>query len=327
MSPGGVVVVAEQMRGEIADISLEALACGREVADAAGWSLDCLILTDDCGPFKALPLATDRTIIVEDPALGAFNPEAQGRVLTHLLGDLSPRLVLLGNTGVGMDLAGPLSVALNAVIIGGCTGLTVSDGSLLFTSTLCGGKVVATSEVTDEMAIALLMAGSFPRERGMTSGVPEVEVRGLPEPLGPSRVTFREYVEPEAEDIDLTKVPILVAAGRGIGSEEKLETVEALAAALGGAVCASRPVVDQGWLPKTRQVGRSGAIVKPRLYLALGISGAPEHMEGMRDADLIIAVNTDEEAPIFDVAQYGSTHDLLDLVPVLTKRIQALRGG
>jgi len=147
-----------------------------------------------------------------------------------------------------------------------------------------------------------------------------VSLRGLP-------VRFLELVEPSLGDVDVRKVPILVAAGRGVQSKANLEAVEALAKTLGGAVCATRPIVDQGWLPRARQVGRSGMIVKPRLYLALGVSGAPEHVEGMKESGLIVAVNTDPEAPIFDVAHFGATVDLLKLVPILAARIEAAKGG
>ena len=136
-----------------------------------------------------------------------------------------------------------------------------------------------------------------------------------------ARIRFRGLIRPEAGDVDITRESILVSVGRGIGEQDNLELVEALAAALGGAVSSSRPIADAGWLPRTRQVGKSGLRVKPKLYLALGISGAPEHLEGMRDAELIIAVNTDPRAPIFGVAHYGAVADLLDVVPALTARL------
>jgi electron transfer flavoprotein alpha subunit len=134
-------------------------------------------------------------------------------------------------------------------------------------------------------------------------------------------------VEPEITDVDISKEPVLVAIGRGIGREDNIELAEELADALGGVLCASRPVVDQGWLSTSRMVGKSGKSVKPSIYLAMGISGAPEHVEGMSDSELIIAVNTDPAAPIFDVAQYGAEIDLLDLLPVLTEKIEAAKGG
>ncbi|MBI4786388.1 MAG: electron transfer flavoprotein subunit alpha/FixB family protein, partial [Chloroflexi bacterium] len=133
---------------------------------------------------------------------------------------------------------------------------------------------------------------------------------------------FKQLIEPEAADVDITKQDILVSVGRGIQSADNLELVEELANALGGAVSASRPIVDNGWLPKARQVGKSGSTVKPKLYFAVGISGAPEHLEGMRDAPLIIAINSDPNAPIFDVAHYGIAADLFDVVPALTEKIK-----
>jgi electron transfer flavoprotein alpha subunit len=136
-------------------------------------------------------------------------------------------------------------------------------------------------------------------------------------------VRFQDWVLPEAGDVDITQQNVLVAVGRGIQQEDNIELAEELAQALDGAVCASRPVVDQGWLPATRQVGKSGMTVKPKLYLALGISGAPEHLEGMQGADLIIAVNTDPKAPIFDAAHYGTQIDALDLLPALVEAVNA----
>lgn len=327
MTSREIVVVAEHMGGELSDITLEMLACSRELTHSVGWHVTCLILTDDPKPFEALPLASDRTIVVQDPALGSFNPLASARVLQHVLKDLSPRLVLLGNTGVGMDLAGLLSYRLGAPVISGCARIRTEGERIVFTSRLCGGKLLAQREVQSGLAIALLMPGSFHRESGMQDQVPSAEVRRSPESLEALPVRFVELVEPKMEDVDVRKVPILVAAGRGIQSKENLESVEALAKELRGAVCATRPVVDQGWLPRSRQVGRSGMIVKPRLYLALGVSGAPEHVEGMKDSELIVAVNTDPEAPVFDVAHYGATVDVLELVPILTEKIRTLRGG
>lgn len=322
-----VVVVAEHMEGELADITLEMLVCAREIAPGLGGGVTCVVLADEPAPFQALPLAADRVVLVKDPALGAFNPEAYVRVLTPLLKDLAPRVVLLGSTSVGMDLAGPLSVALGATVVGNCTKAFVEAGAPVFLSRLYGGKLTARSEVREGTALVLLMAGAYPKEAGMKNGVPPVEVSPPPAPLAGLRTQFKELVEPTGEDIDLTKVPVLVGAGRGIQGQENVEMLEELAKLLGGAVGATRPVVDQGWLPRTRQIGRSGVIVRPRLYLALGISGAPEHVEGMKDSDLIVAVNTDASAPIFEVAHVGTTLDLTDLVPALTEKLREMKGG
>ena len=325
MNPG-IVVVAEHERGELADITLEMLACAREVADAAHWPLTCVILAAHAQPFQALPLAADRVLVLEGPGLEGFSPDAYLRVLVPALKGLGPGLVLLGNTGVGMDLAGPLCALLGATAVAGCTRVQVQGSTVVCTSRLYGGKLLAQSELPVGSAVALLLPGSYPRKRGMQNGVPKVEVHAAAA-SGPLRVRFRELIEPKLDDVDVRKVPVLVAAGRGLQSKENLGILDDLARTLGGAVCATRPVVDQGWLPRSRQVGRSGMTVKPRLYLALGISGAPEHIEGMKESDLIVAVNTDPDAPIFDVAHYGATVDLLDLVPALTDRLRAAKGG
>ena len=326
MTSREIVVVAEHAAGEVSDITLEMLACAREIAHTVGWHVTCLFLTDDPKPLEALPLASDQTVFVKDPALGPPNPAAYARVLPHVLKDLSARLVLLGNTSTGIDLAGPVSEALGASVVSGCVGIRSAGEQLLFTSRLCGGKLVAQTEVREGIALALVMTGSWNREAGMRDAVPPTGVRVSPVPLATLPVRFLEFVEPKMEDVDVRKVPVLIAAGRGVQSKENLANVEALAKELGGAVCATRPIVDQGWLPRTRQIGRSGMTVKPRLYLALGVSGAPEHVEGMKDSELIVAVNTDPGAPIFDIAHYGTTVDLLDLVPVLTERIKGTRG-
>jgi len=327
MTPPEIVVVAEHLAGEVTDVTLEMLACARELTHTIGWHVTCVILADDPKPFEALPLASGRTVIVQDPSLSSFNPVAYSKVLAHVLRDLGPRLVLVGNTNVGTDLAGSLSHLLDAPVVGGCIRIRSEGEGILFTSRMCGGKLLAQIEFRDGMAIAMLLPGSFNREEGMQDQVPPTEVRPSPVSLKGLPVRFLELVEPSLGDVDVRKVPILVAAGRGVQSKANLEAVEALAKTLGGAVCATRPIVDQGWLPRARQVGRSGMIVKPRLYLALGVSGAPEHVEGMKESGLIVAVNTDPEAPIFDVAHFGATVDLLKLVPILAARIEAAKGG
>ena len=140
-------------------------------------------------------------------------------------------------------------------------------------------------------------------------------------------IRLSKYIEPEAGDVDLTKQDVLVAVGRGIQDRGNLALAEELANALGGAVCGSRPVIDQGWLPLSRQIGKSGLTVKPKLYVALGISGAPEHVEGMKGAELIVAVNSDPRAPIFNVAQYGIVGDVLETLPVLTAMVETRRAA
>jgi electron transfer flavoprotein alpha subunit len=171
-----------------------------------------------------------------------------------------------------------------------------------------------------------IIPGGYKPEQGQSQQAPVIETVDAP-PLQDLRITLNQYFEPEAGDIDISKEPILISVGRGISNEDNIELAEELAEALGGVVSASRPVVDQGWLPTSRMVGKSGQNVKPKLYLALGISGAPEHIEGMSGADTIIAINTDPAAPIFDIAQYGAEIDLLDLIEVLIEKIGEAKEG
>jgi len=159
------------------------------------------------------------------------------------------------------------------------------------------------------------------------SGQPVVISPPLAPEHPPVRTVFRKWIEPPPGDVDITKVSVLVSVGRGIKSAENVAQAQELADLLGGAVSGSRPVIDQGWLPKTRQVGKSGMTVKSKLYLALGISGAPEHVEGMKGAELIVAINTDPRAPIFSVAHYGAVANLFDVLTPLTKEIKARQGS
>jgi electron transfer flavoprotein alpha subunit len=189
------------------------------------------------------------------------------------------------------------------------------------TAGFCGGKMLADVEIATSPAILTLLPGSYHATEETGRG--ELDARPSPVELSAGAIRFKEMILPEATDVDITQEEVLICVGRGIQQEDNLELAEELAETLGGQVCASRPIVDQGWLPTTRQVGKSGMTVKPKLYVALGMSGAPEHIEGMKDSDLIIAVNTDPTAPIFDVAQYGVEMDLLDLVPELVEALKA----
>jgi electron transfer flavoprotein alpha subunit len=227
---------------------------------------------------------------------------------------------------MGMDLASLLSTSLRRPLVVNCRDIRVEDHRIIATSQMCGGKLLCHAEIADGPAILTVLPGAFPAEQGKSDSPPAVQRIGPPVPLEGLRMRLVRLLEPEAGDVDITRAPVLVAVGRGIQRKENLPMAEDLARMLGGAVCASRPVVDQGWLPLSRQVGKSGMIVKPRLYLALGISGAPEHVEGMKDAELIIAVNADPKAPIFEVADYGATVDMFELLPLLSQEIERARG-
>ena len=179
-------------------------------------------------------------------------------------------------------------------------------------------------KLPDGRGIVCIYPGAFPADAGKTEKAPPVEKLDLP--VEAPKVTFKQYVEPETGVVDITKQNVLIGVGRGIQTQDNVQMAEDLAAALGGAVCASRPVIDQGWLPLSRQVGKSGMTVKPRVYLAFGISGAPEHWDGMQASECIIAVNTDPKAPIFDGAHYGIVGDAVELLPLITEKAHARKG-
>jgi electron transfer flavoprotein alpha subunit len=271
-------------------------------------------------------IGADSVLYVDDSALAEFNPEAYSRVLAALIKERGPRVVVIGNTSVGMDLGAGLSVATGLPLIAYVNGLAAAGGTLVATSQIYGGKIQAEAVPDGEACIVSCLAGAFPADAGRVgAGLAPAPVEQIasPVPLADLKVRFVKLIQPEGGDVDITQQPILVSIGRGIGGQENIELAQELAEALGAAVSASRPITDAGWLPKTRQVGKSGLTVKPKVYLAFGISGAPEHLEGMRGAETIIAVNTDPKAPIFDVAHYGATCDMLDLLPALTEKVKS----
>ncbi len=317
-----IYVVIEHLRGQVSDISYMMLAAARQLAQATAGEVVAVLLGHNAQGLTA-NLAARRALYIDDPALAEFTADAYLQVLNKLLAENQPRAVLLGNTSVGADVASLLSARLGLPLVNACYSIG-PEGQLI--SQICGGKIMAESPLADGTTLVTMVPGGYKPEEGHSTSAPEVTA--LPAPaLENLRVTLTRYIEPEAGDVDISKEPILVAIGRGIQNKDNMDLVQELAEALGGAVCASRPVVDQGWLPASRLVGKSGRTVKSRLYLVLGISGAPEHTESITGSDLIVAVNTDPAAPIFGVAKYGTTVDLLDLAPALSEQVRQAKGG
>ena len=313
-----ILVLVEHRDGAVTEGTFEILGRARELAGGVGGQAVALLLAGQVGPL-AEQLGGSSILAIEDPSLAEFSPSAYQAALVPILEGRQPLLLLASNSGVGMDVAGGLSGATGLPLAAFATSISVDDGTPVVTCQLYAGKIEARVRFRDGRGICTVVAGAYPASAGRVAGSPQVEAVAMP--AVDQRVRFRRLIRPEAGDVDITREGILVSVGRGIGEQDNIELVEALAAALGGAVSSSRPIADAGWLPRTRQVGKSGQRVKPKLYLALGISGAPEHLEGMRDAELIVAVNTDPRAPIFGVAHYGAVADVLDVVPALTKRL------
>jgi electron transfer flavoprotein alpha subunit len=316
-----IFVVIEHLRGQVADISYVMLAGGRELAKATGGKVVAALLGDKAEGLAG-NLAADQVLYLESGALADFTSDAYQKALAGLIGEKQPRAVLFGNTSIGADVASGLSIQLGLPLVSSCRSFT-AEGK--FVSQICGGKIMAEGDLPSPTALVTMVPGGYKPETGQAAQGPAV-TRIEPTGLDALRVRLAKYIEPEAGDVDIAKEPLLIAVGRGIQQQDNVQLAEDLAAAMGGVVCGSRPVIDQGWLATSRLVGKSGKHVKPKVYLALGISGAPEHAEAITDSGMIVAVNTDPKAPIFEIARYGTETDLFDLIDPLVAKVKAAKG-
>ncbi|HLC04531.1 MAG TPA: electron transfer flavoprotein subunit alpha/FixB family protein [Anaerolineales bacterium] len=318
-----ICVVIEHLQGHVQEISYVMAAAARSLCESVGGK--CIgILLGRGAQDLANDLDVDSVIYLDEPALAEYNPDAYQLVLAAIISEWHPRLALLGQTSIGTDLAGMLSMRLGLPLISHCQRLVAEGDGIKFISQICGGRILAEGRLPSSTALVNMVPGGYKADAGRSTRSPEI-MPFAPPPLVDLHISLKRYIQPPKEDVDISLERILVAVGRGIQRKDNLPLAEELAEALGGAVCASRPVVDQGWLQPTRLVGKSGMKVAPDVYIALGISGAPEHVEGMSDSHLIIAINTDPAAPIFSAARYGVEADILDLLPVLTEQAKKIR--
>jgi electron transfer flavoprotein alpha subunit len=312
-------VLVEHIKGEVSDISYILLAACREIVESTQGEVVALLLGNDAKSLGS-ELNAETVLYYDHQALTEFTPDAYLEVLTRHLEEYHPRALLLGHTTIGMDLAGLLSVRLNLPIVSQCLKFINTDDDIQFVSQICAGKMMAQGMLPLPTSLVTLVPGFYKLERGKRDQKPSIQNVKVPS-LDNLQVKLKNYIEPEVGDVDISEEEVLISVGRGLQNEDDLDLAKKIAALLGGEVSSSRPLIDKGWLPTNRLVGKSGKSVKPKLYFALGISGAPEHIEGIRDSDLIIAVNTDPEAPIFDIAQYGVERDLIDIIESLSKTI------
>jgi electron transfer flavoprotein alpha subunit len=317
-----ILILAEHRMGELRDITFEMLFKGRELAEKMDSKVTVILLGSDINNL-ALKLAeqANKVFVIDDKKLMTFNSDLYQRVLSHLIKENNPLLTLIGHTAYGVDLAPSLAVELDIPLASDCIDLKFEEGKCIVNRQMYNGKVnVEASLRKSKNYIVTIRPGVFKAEnakhqKGLIVNIPTV----LKDEI--TRKKFVGYVKPPESEVDITKANILVSVGRGIKDENNLQIVKELAKALGAEVTCSRPIVDKGWLPKDRQVGISGKIVKPKLYFALGISGAFQHILGMKESELIIAVNKDIKAPIFRVADYGIVEDIQKIVTTLTKKI------
>jgi len=312
-----IFVVIEHLQGRVAESSFVMLAGARQLAQVSGGTVAAVLLGHNVQGLAA-NFAADQVLYIDHPALAEFTSDAYQMALASLIKEQAPRAVIFGHSSIGMDIASGLSAKLDLPVISSCRSFT-SDGKYI--SQICGGKIMAEGDLPAPTALLTMVPGGYKTQQGQSTQAPKITIVPAPALEG-LRVALKQYIEPDTSDVDITKENMLVSVGRGIQNQDNISLANELAGVLGCAVSASRPVVDQGWMPTTRLVGKSGKQVKPKIYLALGISGAPEHVEGMGESEVIIAINTDQNAPIFNIAKYGTTVDMFDLLPVLTEKIK-----
>jgi electron transfer flavoprotein alpha subunit len=323
----GIFVLAEHRQGQIRDITYEMLTKARELAEKASMELTAVILGSNVKEHaKTLAEYANKVLIIEDAKLENFNSEAYRKVLAGLITTHKPALVMAGHTSQGVDLAPRLAAALNLPLATDCIDLAFESDVFTVTKQMYGGKVNVKATVRKaETYLATIRQATFTPTKPATPMNGQIVI--VPSPLAEeiSEKRFIQYVLPPPGGVDITAAEKLVGIGRGIKDVANIPQVEDLAKAIGGVLSCSRPIVDKGWLPTDRQVGTSGKTVKPKLYLALGISGAFQHILGMKGSDLIIAVNKDPKAPIFSFADYGIVEDLFKIVPPLKNKVNELR--
>jgi electron transfer flavoprotein alpha subunit len=321
-----ILVLAEHRDGELRDITFEMLGKAASLAEAGGTTVTALLLGAGVGEMgEALKAYADEVLTVDHGNLTNFNSAVYQPVVAEAVKSRGPSAVLVGNTAFGVDLAPSLAVEIAAPIASDVIDITVDGDAFSVTRQIYEGKIDARVSFREAPTVLITVrASAFPVEPGTKSG--SVSEFAATVPDEPAMRRFVEYVEAAVGDVDIAASDVIVAVGRGIKEEENMALVSELAELLGGVVGCSRPIVDAGWLPKDRQVGSSGKTVKPKLYVAVGISGQFQHLSGMKAAETIVAINKDPKAPIFSAADYGIVGDLFKVVPALKEKIAEVRG-
>jgi len=323
-------VVVQQREGQLPRISWEAIAAAQKLAAATGGGkAEAIVLGSGIGLAAAEVAKADLAAVhvADHEALRAYTPGAYIGVLAAAIRTERPDWVVFPHTYQSVDYVPRLAQETGAGLLPEVTGFASEDGGLLWTRPILGGKLQSKVRVKGEGTVLVsVQSGSFPAD-GVAKGG-QIDPQPLAVDLAgvkPDREILG-YEEVAGEKVDLTKADYIVAVGRGVGGADKLGPLEDLAKALGAEIAASRPVIDNGWLPRDRQIGSSGQTVAPRLYIAAGISGAIQHLVGMKGSSVIVAINKDPGAPIFTVAHYGIVGDLHEVVPALTEAVRAAKG-
>jgi electron transfer flavoprotein alpha subunit len=324
----GVMIIAEQREGDIRKISYELVSEGRRLADSYGQEVTAVLLGSNVKD-KAAKLGNygaDKVIVADDPRLETYTTDAYASVIAEIAKANSPDILLLGASAQGKDLAGRLSARLGAGLAQDCTGLTVEDGNLIAVRPIYAGKAYAKvtfNESRPQMATARpnVMAISEPDESRSAS----IEDAAFTLDDGMIKTKVIDVVKDESGKMDLTEADKIISGGRGMKGPEGYGILEEVADLIGATVGASRSAVDAGWRPQSDQVGQTGKVVSPNLYIACGISGAIQHLAGMSTSKVIVAINKDPEAPIFQKADYGVVDDLFKIVPAMKEEIKKIQ--
>lgn len=340
----GVFIFAQQVDNHIDNIALELLGEARNLAaklpdDGVRNKVTAVLLGDGVTGLadQLAEYGADRVIVVDNPELKEYRTEPYAQALAGVINEFKPEIMLVGATAIGRDLGPTVSARVHTGLTADCTSLDIADFpmepkegvetkhfQLLMTRPAFGGNTIATIACPDNRPqMSTVRPGVMQKITPNKGAKAEVVKFDAKLEKNNKYVTIKEVVKKVSETVDIQKAKILVSGGRGVGSAENFKILEDLAAAIGGEVSCSRAVVDNGWKPKDLQVGQTGKTVRPKIYFAIGISGAIQHVAGMEDSDLIIAINKDESAPIFDVADIGIVGDLNKVVPKLTEDIKA----
>lgn len=323
-----VCAFLESAKGELKKSAAEVMGEGRRLADALGGTLDAVLLGKGVTALadRAAALGADRVLVADADALEHFTIDAFVKPSAKAVAASGARLVVMAASVTGKDLAPALAAATSGALVADVTAIEAEGGSVKVTKPVYAGKALAMVSASSELVIATLRPNVFPpaaRQEGKSAPVEVIEAGVTKEEI---RTVVKEVLAKAGTKLDLTEADIIVSGGRGLKGPENWHLVEKLAEAVGGVIGASRAVVDAGWRPHSEQVGQTGKTVSPKLYIAVAISGAIQHLAGMRTSRNIVAINKDPEAPIFRVATFGVVGDVSELVPLLTQELKGRLG-
>ncbi|AKN33678.1 electron transfer flavoprotein subunit alpha [Clostridium carboxidivorans P7] len=323
----GVWIFAEQREGKISNVSLELLGEGRKIADKLKVDLTAILIGDKIESLskELIQYGADKVLYVEDKFLKLYTTEVYTRIIYEMVKDRKPEILLIGATFIGRDLAPRIAARLRTGLTADCTGLDISeeDGNLLMTRPAFGGNLMATIVCNyHRPQMSTVRPGVMKKAELNPNRAGKVEKISFKLKEKDKNTEIINVIKKSKKEVSLGDARIIVSGGRGLGDKEGFKLIEKLADSIGGEVGSSRAAVDAGWIDQCHQIGQTGKTVRPKIYIACGISGAIQHLAGMNSSDCIIAINKDKDAPIFKIAHYGIVGDLYEVIPNLIEELQ-----